>query len=304
MDEPVFKEGKYTTNYINEVAPQNQINTEFDFDSIYRKNFDNLNCLIYHGLSNYCFFGLPDSDTYWNCYTIKSEKMNKIMSLNGSIRSHRILFLLYLIENKLVDKLLCSFKFYTHNDSNTFNEEMYISFLEEFRRLNYINSNEINTLIDYKQHLPITIDKFDLNDRKINVDTFSSVVNVVTENTYDYTSCIDVRETNTFTEKTLIPFIIEQIPIFVSLPNHVQFLRDIGYDVFDDLIDHSYDREPDGIKRMKMIVSEIQRIIDIDFVSFYHNNRTRFLKNRELTIYNTYNGYTKVREFLIENKLF
>jgi len=226
------------------------------------------------------------------------------MSLNGSIRSHRILFLLYLIENKLVDKLLCSFKFYTHNNSNIFNEEIYTSFLKKFKNLNYISSDEANTLIDYKQHLPVTIDKFDLNDRKINVDIFSSVVNVVTENTYDYISCIDVKETNTFTEKTLIPFMVEQIPIFVALPNHVQFLRDIGYDVFDDLIDHSYDREPDGIKRMKMIVSEIQRIIDIDFVSFYHNNRTRFLKNRELTIYNTYNGYTKVREFLIENKLF
>ena len=37
MDEPNFNEGNYTTNYINEVAPQESIDTEFNFSNVYKK---------------------------------------------------------------------------------------------------------------------------------------------------------------------------------------------------------------------------------------------------------------------------
>lgn len=37
MDDPVFKEGQYTTNFIKEVAPQDKISTDMDLDSIYLK---------------------------------------------------------------------------------------------------------------------------------------------------------------------------------------------------------------------------------------------------------------------------
>ncbi|MCR9204260.1 MAG: ATP-grasp domain-containing protein, partial [Halobacteriovoraceae bacterium] len=37
MDDSIFKEGQYTTNFIKEVAPQDKICTEMDLDSIYLK---------------------------------------------------------------------------------------------------------------------------------------------------------------------------------------------------------------------------------------------------------------------------
>ncbi|MAF77978.1 MAG: biotin carboxylase [Halobacteriovoraceae bacterium] len=37
MDEPKFNEGKYTTNYINEVAPQETIDTSFNYSDVYKK---------------------------------------------------------------------------------------------------------------------------------------------------------------------------------------------------------------------------------------------------------------------------
>ncbi|MCF8059121.1 MAG: ATP-grasp domain-containing protein [Bacteriovoracaceae bacterium] len=37
MDDATFAEGKYTTNFISEVKPQDRINTDINFDSIYRK---------------------------------------------------------------------------------------------------------------------------------------------------------------------------------------------------------------------------------------------------------------------------
>jgi acetyl/propionyl-CoA carboxylase alpha subunit len=37
MDDPTFIEGSYTTNYITEVAPQDKIEKDINYVSIYRK---------------------------------------------------------------------------------------------------------------------------------------------------------------------------------------------------------------------------------------------------------------------------
>lgn len=57
-----------------------------------------------------------------------------------------------------------------------------------------------------------------------------------------------VNETNDFSidniylsEKSFKVFAWHQIPIFSASPGHVQVIRSLGFDVFDDIIDHSYD---------------------------------------------------------------
>jgi hypothetical protein len=57
-------------------------------------------------------------------------------------------------------------------------------------------------------------------------------------------------------------------------------------DFFDDMINHSYDDEPNHKKRLLMIVDEIKRINrnkDI-FMEFYKNNQDRFEKNKQKTL--------------------
>lgn len=297
----------FTKHYNNIIENNKDIDFYLfsDFDSIFRKKYKNAKCLIDCNLSNYCFFGNPMHGEYLDFYETFSNKQNQIMSLNGSIRHHRILFLLRLIQNDLLNKMLCSFRFYTHDDYSIFRKELYNGSVDELFDNKYITLNEKNQLLEYKKKLPISFDDYESKSHKrLNPSTFLSAVNVVTENTYDFLSCKNIEKSNTFTEKTLIPFIMEQMPIFVARPYHVKLLRGIGYDVFDDIIDHSYDYEDDAIKRMDMIISEIKRIINFDFVSFYNENKKRFLRNRELTIYNTHLGYQCLREFLIKNDLF
>lgn len=62
------------------------------------------------------------------------------------------------------------------------------------------------------------------------------------------------------TEKSYKPFLFLQP--FVQVGDHlnVQWLRDNGYDVFDDIVDHSYDQEPDWSKRVALALAEYTRL--------------------------------------------
>lgn len=55
-------------------------------------------------------------------------------------------------------------------------------------------------------------------------------------------------------EKTFKSFAWHQIPIFVSTPGHAAAVRELGFDLFDDIFDHSYDlgNSPGPIHRLKI----------------------------------------------------
>lgn len=65
----------------------------------------------------------------------------------------------------------------------------------------------------------------------------SSAVNIITETDYE-------ARPGVICEKTLYAFVAKQVPIVIGHPGAVQDCRDMGFDMFDDLVDHSYDRLP------------------------------------------------------------
>lgn len=69
----------------------------------------------------------------------------------------------------------------------------------------------------------------------------SAAVNVVTETQYDARPGI-------VTEKTLQAMIAGQVPIVIGHPGIVQDCRDLGFDMFDDLVDTSYDWMPNDVR--------------------------------------------------------
>lgn len=107
----------------------------------------------------------------------------------------------------------------------------------------------------------------------------NSYVNIVTESLFD----------NQFgvvhiTEKTFRPFYHYQIPIFLATPFHIKFLNQkYDFDIFNDIIDHSYDDETDDYKRFFMIINEIKKLYNSKdkIVEFYKNNQKRFELNRK-----------------------
>lgn len=86
---------------------------------------------------------------------------------------------------------------------------------------------------------PMTIDGDTINDHvqhlAFDYKFFSAIVNIISETMEDDDSPINLSE------KTFKAFAWHQIPIWHASPNTVNEVRKLGFDLFDDIIDHSYD---------------------------------------------------------------
>lgn len=111
----------------------------------------------------------------------------------------------------------------------------------------------------------------------------SAFVNLTMETSYDY----DVVPTHWnlpfMTEKTTKPFLWNQVPVFLAPPKSIPLMREVGYDLFDDLIDHSYDDELDPYKRLVMVIDQLEKMCSQPiehWQKFRRDNQKRFDMNR------------------------
>ena len=98
-----------------------------------------------------------------------------------------------------------------------------------------------------------------------------SFVEVVCETNYDYNfSCL--------TEKTMQNQLGKNFPLYMCNTGYVKYLRDNGFDCFDDIIDHSYDKETDPVLKMvKMIQDNKMLFIDTEKTkNLWIKNSNRF----------------------------
>jgi len=70
-------------------------------------------------------------------------------------------------------------------------------------------------------------------------------------------------------------------PIMIAGQGAVKFLTNIGFDMFDDIVDHSYDDIADPLDRLCASVDRNRKLLsDVNLVKqLWQNNRQRFLKN-------------------------
>lgn len=61
-------------------------------------------------------------------------------------------------------------------------------------------------------------------------------------------------------EKTFKVFGLRQIPIWFSVPGFVDKVRTLGFDLFDDIVDHSYDQIQDEDARLRAVLHCIHEI--------------------------------------------
>ena len=105
-------------------------------------------------------------------------------------------------------------------------------------------------------------------------DFINSYVNIITESFY-------LENKVHISEKSLKPFWFFQFPIFVASPGHVSKVKQkYNFDLFEDIIDHSYDSITDSVDRLGAIVNEIKRVNDLDLKNIYKKNKDRFTSNR------------------------
>jgi hypothetical protein len=103
-----------------------------------------------------------------------------------------------------------------------------------------------------------------------------SYVNYVTE-----TSVLD--GTITVTEKTWKPIMAGQLGLWLSNPGAVNFLRSIGFDVFDDVMgNHLYDKETNLNLRIDMIHEVIDNVMTKDLAQIFQETVARRQANLDL----------------------
>lgn len=127
----------------------------------------------------------------------------------------------------------------------------------------------------------------------INNPGAESIISLVIESSYEWFESKKHKgfKYNTYwdrpflTEKTIKSINCKQLPLFMAPRGYVSLLRKIGFDVFDDIIDHSYDTCRDPEKRIVMIVDELERLISDNKIEEIKNNdslENRFNNNRNL----------------------
>ena len=124
-----------------------------------------------------------------------------------------------------------------------------------------------------------------LRDRYQNV-----FVEIITETTFAGPSFM-------LTEKTLNSVYGCNFPILLSGVAAVSHLRELGFDVFDDIIDHSYDTIKNPIDRMVAAIEDnIRLLTDGDYAKdMWRKSQGRFIQNVEVakTIYSWYEARTR-----------
>lgn len=104
----------------------------------------------------------------------------------------------------------------------------------------------------------------------------SCLTNVVTETQY-------VERPGIVTEKTLLAMIAEQIPIVIGHPGIVQDCRDLGFDMFDDLVNNTYDHLPNDT-RAESALHKNKNLI-LGNVKIDQHIQDRLKKQKEFVLY-------------------
>jgi hypothetical protein len=231
---------------------------------------------------------------------------------NRSPKPHRYAFLCMLKKDGILNQMDWSLimGWYHKQERRHEDENYYSEFFIDNEKDDYKNEIEFFTNIDikkskYEENKTWFDDTSDgaqifwnrVYARKTYEDTY---VNITTE------SCYSPKEIH-ITEKSMKPFYFYQFPIFLASYNHVKYLKErFKFDLFEDLIDHSYDDEIDNRTRMIKVIKEIKRIYENKdlFKDFYKNNRQRFEDNRK-KVFDIYNSKRDVNFFksLIDLKI-
>jgi hypothetical protein len=150
----------------------------------------------------------------------------------------------------------------------------------KFKKTDLIINDDVEI---YQQHNNNNVGNFQNKLSRYYQQTFVEIIN---ETSY-------TEKAFNLTEKTLNSIYACNFPIILSSKGTVSFLRNIGLDVFDDIIDHSYDLIEDPIDRMFSAVINNRELLTNNerTKTLWKENKHRFLRNVEFVKDDLYKFY-------------
>ena len=223
-----------------------------------------------------------------------------MISLNRNLRDHRIVYLCYLFGRQLDNAVDISCLGLENVDLNfeptNFLDRIFWRF-DNTEKHNCTRSLLLDGYTKFFNNQNLVIDNFEIYDNSSNdnISNFNnrlrpryqnSFVEIVTESSFASPGYM-------LTEKTMHSFYACNFPIILAGVGAVAHLRNMGFDMFDDIIDHSYDQQNNPIDRITEAIDYNERLLtDGDYVkNLWTKNRSRFEHN-----IHTANNITKYYE--------
>jgi len=103
-----------------------------------------------------------------------------------------------------------------------------------------------------------------------------------------YINLVSESDSKTFndsfflTEKSIKPFVLQQIPIFLGATGIASHYRNYGFDLFEDIVNHSYDSVETLDLKVNLILKELYRIYSFDFKTIFEKINDRLYHNYDL----------------------
>lgn len=209
------------------------------------------------------FFG-----TGWNCrqhaihaHTLSKKRLYFLSNLGRFARDFRIANYLMLMKKPYADR--CLVRLYDMVQPHHGYDGHFDLTDQENRDWNSI-----------KENLPTSVtDGYPLVWQFSHPAFRDSYVHLVSEST--------VKDKIFITEKTWQPVAAGQLFLVWGNYGIISHLRELGVDVFDDLINHSYDTEKDHRQRLILLHKEIDRLAAEDLDSLYQQTLARRSKNSQ-----------------------
>ena len=209
-----------------------------------------------------------NSEVFNNLDTLEKKKYDKaFINLNRRWRPHRPLFVGLLCCNDLLDKGYVSLSSTSEGSSSWAQTVAQLSSVVDADIRNLFSAN-YNRLVSLPE---LNVDTDDLSVNLVRLDDLDNTVDFYKNSYFSVVSetCFFENVGRFLTEKTFKAIAHKHPFLMIGPPNTLDTLRQLKYKTFHPFIDESYDREPDHIKRMKMVVEETKRLSSMSQSELY-----------------------------------
>jgi len=220
-------------------------------------------------------------------YNFEENRKNTFMCFNRMNKCHRLALLVLLRNEGILDEI--DWSLLRGNEI----KERYINLDGSYSYILFLDVLDKDDIKKYKEHIDYLVNygiKNSINETDYKIDEppyfidfyksyemnpyKHSYVNLVTETSYHSEKVIHI------TEKSLIPFYYSQIGLILGSCGHNErFKEKYQLDMFEDIIDYSFDKEKDNRERLFLYFEQVKKLKQIDFKKYFSENKKRFESN-------------------------
>ena len=173
--------------------------------------------------------------------------------LLGCRRLHRDIVHQYILDNQMSDKVIMTYYRHWNVDLRETDHIFESEGLEFLPESNYTHSVHQVRYHGHKMNLSQVVPFVVYNDSYYSVVAETNAVN----------------EFNFYTEKVVKPILGRRLFVAIAGQGYLRRLRSVGFKTFSDVIDESYDLEPDHTTRWGMAMDQVKFLTEQDPVEIY-----------------------------------